>query len=303
MKGGFGAVYKAIDLQVPGRFVAIKMPANPRDPEHLRRFRRELGSVSAIDHPHVLKLIEKHPEGQPPFAVFEYLSGGTLREQIKSGPLPFHAALLVLHQIAGALGAIHAKGGFHRDVKPDNIMFGGDGQCVLIDWNLANVPGATSDFTKNVAGTAGYIDPGAVNHSFDALADIYSLGMTVAEASTGASPAVLMPRDQLVLSVQLPAPTPAQSAAFARLLHAMTRKERELRPSATLVQEFSAVLVGGGIYPLLPGETPPRKAAPVAPAADAAGAMFVILLVIGIAVLLSGSTKGGGVAGPAGVPG
>src|SRR4051812_8265146 len=152
-RGAFGRVHKAEDLQIAGHFVALKFPADLRNPEHVRRFRRELETLQALRHPNVLRLVAQYPDHRPPFAVYEYLSGGTLFDVLHAGRMSFSALLVVLAEVAAALGTAHAREGFHRDVKPDNIMFGPDGRCVLIDWNLASVPDVTSRFSRSLGGT------------------------------------------------------------------------------------------------------------------------------------------------------
>lgn len=300
-EGGFGRVYKAADIQSPGVHVAVKLPLNPRDPEHVRRFQREIDSLQVIEHPNVMKLIAKYPQHQPPFAVYEYVAGGTLADQIRDKPLALDLGLLVLHQIAGALSAFHARNGFHRDVKPDNIMISAEGAYVLVDCNLANIPGATQQFTTTYAGTQGYRDPWVANLPFDSLGDIWSLGITVAQALTGRSPTDLAPQGELSLNASiLGAPHDSKAPALSRLLNAMTRKDRALRPTAIATQQFATALISGGPLPRLPGEkpaSPPRATMPVPAVPQDAGAgafVLVALLIVGVAALLASNGKGPG---------
>jgi serine/threonine-protein kinase len=286
-KGAFGRVHKAEDLLIPGHFVALKFPADFRNAEHLRRFRRELETLQALRHPNVLRLVATYADHRPPFAVFEYLSGGTLWDVLQSGRLQFQALLVVLAEIAAALGTAHALDGFHRDVKPGNIMFGSDGHCVLIDWNLASVPDVTSRFSRQLGGTRGYIDPWVVNKDYDSAADIYSFGITVAEAATAKPPAVLVPELDLQLEPRdLDAPTPGQAEALVRLLKAMVGRERHLRPDAPLIEDYAAALAGGDGYPLLPGERPRRAHLRLAHASTRGHGALKKLLAVGAAVLL-----------------
>src|SRR4051812_36793417 len=57
VRGAFARVFRAADLQTPGRFVAIKFPADLRSAEHLRRFRKELETLAVLQHPNVLKMV------------------------------------------------------------------------------------------------------------------------------------------------------------------------------------------------------------------------------------------------------
>jgi len=288
-RGSFGRVHKAEDLLIPGHVVALKFPADFRNPEHIRRFRRELETLQTLRHPNVLRLVAKYPDHRPPFAVFEYLSGGTLVDVLRAGRLSFPSLLVVLGEIAGALGMAHARDGFHRDVKPDNIMFGPDGRCVLIDWNLASVPDVTSGFSRSLGGTRGYIDPWVVNKDYDAAADIYSFGITIAEAATGKSPDALVPGIDLVLEPgDVSAPTAGQAEALVRLLKAMIARERHQRPDAELIQEYAAALAGGGGYPPLPGETPARGQQRFTSSSASGASALRKLMAVGAALLLEG---------------
>jgi serine/threonine protein kinase len=286
-RGAFGRVHKAEDLTIPGHFVALKFPIDFRNAEHLRRFRRELDTLQNLRHPNVLRLVAKYPDHRPPFAVFEYLSGGTLVDVLRAGQLSFPSLLLVLSEVAGALGAAHGRDGFHRDVKPDNIMFATDGHCVLIDWNLASVPDVTSRFSRTLGGTRGYIDPWVVNKDYDAAADIYSFGITMAEAATAKPPYELVPQLDLVLEPgDVAAPTRGQAEALVRLIKAMVDRERHLRPDAALIQEYAAALAGGGRYPLLPGEIPTRAHRRMASTSATGWSALKKLTAVGAAVLL-----------------
>jgi len=223
--------------------------------------------------------------------------------------LPFNVAALVLSQIAGALGAFHALNGFHRDVKPGNILVTGDGSFVLADANLAALPNSAATFTQTVFGTPGYIDPWAVNKSFDWRADVWSLGVTFAQALTGRAPNEIVVNGEFGLAPdKIKAPTDGHKKAVVRLVTAMLGKERDLRPTAVLIQQYAQILITGGTLPLLPGEVPPltkkppvmnESAKPVKPTppppalpaeaglAAAFGAVaLVALLVVGIAAIL-----------------
>lgn len=297
LEGGFGRVYKAYRQDQPGVFFAVKFPLDPSNADHLHRLRREAKVLGAVKHPNVLRLIEANLDATLPYLVLEYVAGGSLRERISSG-LPFNVAMLVLYEIADALGAFHAKDGFHRDVKPENILVTPGGSFILADANLGNVPAPGSCITRTLAGTPGYIDPWAVNHGYDASADIWSLGVTVAETLTGKKPQEIVVEHRFALiPEELPAPTPGHRDALHALLAAMLHPKRALRPTAVEVQQYARVLVDGGQLPRLRtaaalvataapvgGSAAPRAPSEVAVVVATVG--IVVLIAIGIAAIL-----------------
>src|SRR5512139_3624776 len=117
--GGMGVVYEAEDVRL-GRRVAVKvLPAEACcDVEALERFTREARIVSSLNHPHICMLFDvgEHDGGQ--FMVMEKLEGELLRSVLARGPLPLDDVLELGCHAASALGAAHARGVIHRDIKP-----------------------------------------------------------------------------------------------------------------------------------------------------------------------------------------
>lgn len=295
--GGLGRVYKAVNHSFPGKYFAVKLPKNVNDVNLRKRLRREADTLAAIDHPNVLKLVEQRLDHEPPFIVFEYLSGGSLSDLLARQSVPFNVAMVLLHQISGALSAFHARDGFHRDVKPDNILLAGDGSFVLADANLAALPEAVSRMTRGPWGTPGYTDPFVAAATYDGSSDIWSLGVTIAEVLTRREPSTLVDESHrpTLAASDVEAPSEKHARALVALVRSMMAPDRSLRPSTLLVQQYAAVLINGGQLPALPA--PPAKAAkPRAKAgsdlgdalAAVAGVGLIGLLVVGVAAMLDG---------------
>lgn len=176
-RGGMGQVFRARDTRL-GRRVAIKIC----NQEFMGRFEQERRSIAAINHPHVCTL---HDTG-PNYLVMELLEGETLAARLKRGKLPLRETLRYGAQIAQALAVAHGRGIVHRDLKPANVMLTKAGVKVL-DFGLAKSaidPDVTA--AGKVIGTPAYMAPERLEgKESDARADIYALGLILAEMATG----------------------------------------------------------------------------------------------------------------------
>lgn len=288
-QGGYARVYKATHPDRADTFYAVKFQLDPTSKEQLKRLRREAEVLGSIEHPHVLKLVESRLDAQLPFIVLEYMNNGSLADYIRQRALDFNGTVLLLRQISSALGVFHSRSGFHRDVKPDNVLIAPDGAFVLADANLAGLPKQSSEFTRSVAGTPGYIDPFVVNNPYDSAADIWSLAVTVLECATGVLPNTEQLQRGLVSLDTLKAPSVAHRTALERLLKSMLNSSRATRPSAVVVHKYADVLLRGGKLPVLVGPpTPPAPSAQPDLASALVGFGVVALVFVGIAALMDG---------------
>jgi serine/threonine protein kinase len=224
--GGMAAVYKARHLAF-GEVRAIKLVAARLcdDEGFLKRFRTEAVVTRRLQHPHAVRVddLDTTEDGRP-FIVMELVQGRNLREVIRAeGALPVARAALIGRQVASALGAAHALGITHRDIKPDNIVLaasadGGDHAKVL-DFGIAKVregtldvgAGYTATETGMVVGTPQYMSPeqamGKRGDELDGRSDLYSLGVALFEMITGRLPFESTTPMELVLHhVQTPPP-------------------------------------------------------------------------------------------------
>jgi eukaryotic-like serine/threonine-protein kinase len=248
-RGGMSSVYRAFDT-VLEREVAIKLMHREiaSDSDQLERFRREARAVAQLNHPHIVTVIDageysgeqEHPaiDAGTPFIVLEHVAGETLKDLIlREGPLEVPTALAYTLEVARALGAAHARGIVHRDVKPQNILLSPDGGAKVTDFGIARSSaeeGLTID--GRVLGTTDYVSPEqALGEPVTGRSDIYSLGIVLYEMLAGRVPfkgdspiatAMMHVREE-VPDVQLE--RPEVSASTAALLERATAREAEQR--------------------------------------------------------------------------
>ncbi|HUG53218.1 MAG TPA: protein kinase, partial [Vicinamibacteria bacterium] len=203
--GGMAAVYRARHLAF-GEVRAIKVVGSrlADDEEFLRRFRNEAVVARRLQHPNAVRVddLDMTEDGRP-FIVMEYVEGENLREVIRrEGALGIRRSVRIARQVASALGAAHALGIVHRDIKPDNVILAGRGDeetAKVLDFGIAKIKegalgdsGAVATRTGMVVGTPQYISPeqamGRRGSELDGRADLYSLGVVLYEMVTGRLP-------------------------------------------------------------------------------------------------------------------
>src|ERR1700675_4073116 len=200
--GGMGEVYRARDTKL-GREVAIKVlpEAFAHDAERLSRFQREAKMLASLNHPNIATIHGLEQSGDTSYLVMELVSGETLAERVKAGPLGIEEALKIVAQIAEALEAAHEKSIIHRDLKPANVKVTPEGKVKVLDFGLAkafagdttnedpsNSPtlSAAATMQGTILGTAAYMSPEqARGKAVDKRTDIWAFGCVLYELLTG----------------------------------------------------------------------------------------------------------------------
>jgi serine/threonine-protein kinase len=160
----------------------------------MKQLRMEAMALSRVKHPLVVRFLDFGFDPRWPYLVTEFFEGRPLGELLRTGgALPAEWGLFLISQMADALGAVWRAGLVHRDIKPDNILVGPNGNAKLIDFGLAKsdaLEAARERTGPELAGTAAYLAPEQAKDAsvVDHRADIYSLGVTLYEAITGRLP-------------------------------------------------------------------------------------------------------------------
>jgi serine/threonine-protein kinase len=223
--GGMAEVWEATD-ETLARRVAVKLlhPHLGRDDSFVRRFRAEAVAAARLAHPSIVSVYDTFSADGMEAIVMELVVGTTMRADLdEHGAMRLEAVLAIGTQVADALGAAHASGLVHRDVKPANILLSADGRVLVADFGIAKAAEG-NDLTSAGAmvGTAKYLAPEQVEGGpIDGRADLYSLGVVLYEALTGQAPFV--------------AETDA-ATAMARL-HRYPIEPRQLRPEIPVATE------------------------------------------------------------------
>jgi eukaryotic-like serine/threonine-protein kinase len=191
--GGAGVVWRAQD-QLLGRTVAVKLLHRDlaTDRATTERFRAEAAAAAKLTHPHAVIVYDIGASDDGDYLVMELVDGATLADLLHEGPLEPGVAATVGNQVGRALGAAHARGLVHRDVKPANILITSEGIAKIADFGIARALGeATSRLTTagHVMGTARYLAPEQLHDDrIDARADVYALGLVLHQSLTGQPP-------------------------------------------------------------------------------------------------------------------
>ncbi|MEA4869716.1 MAG: protein kinase [Christensenella sp.] len=191
--GGMAHVYRAMNLS-SRKIVAIKVLKDEfrNDAEFLRRFEREARAVLHLSHENIVRAFDVGETDGLPYIVLEFVDGRTLKDIIdENGPMPSRIAVALVVQVLDALGAAHAAGIIHRDVKPQNVIVMQSGKVKLMDFGIAReVDANTVTFTgSTVLGSVHYLSPEqAKGLPVTEGSDLYSAGIMLYEMLTGRVP-------------------------------------------------------------------------------------------------------------------
>jgi len=193
-RGGMSTVFLARDLK-HDRDVALKvLRPDLASAVGSDRFLREIKVTAALNHPHILPLLDSGAIDELVYYVMPYVTGGSLRERLNSDrPIGMDEALKILGQVSAALDYAHRMEIVHRDIKPENILFS-EGLAVVADFGIAQAVAqadrVTLTRTGYPIGTLGYMSPeqAAGRTDLDPRTDVFSLGAVAYEMLVGGTP-------------------------------------------------------------------------------------------------------------------
>ena len=189
--GGMGSVYQAWDSRL-NRDVALKFlhPHCALEANAKQRFVREARAVSALNHPHICTVFDvAETDTGEQYIVMELCSGNRLDEVITNGELNYQQVFTLAMQLCGALGKAHEGKILHRDLKPQNVIVGSDGNLKLLDFGIAKDVGTAASATSRALGTVAYMSPEQFTAGTqDQRADIWAFGILLFEMLTGRTP-------------------------------------------------------------------------------------------------------------------
>ncbi|MEE4638766.1 MAG: protein kinase, partial [Wenzhouxiangella sp.] len=161
-RGGMAAVFRAEETTL-GREVALKvLPAALMEQDgFLERFEREAQLIAQLEHPNIVPLYASGIDEGIPWMALRLVTDGTLQERLEAGNLEIETGLRLFAQVARALDHAHARGILHRDLKPQNVLLGGDGTAYLADFGIARMLTGNSALTGTgmMLGTPSYMAP------------------------------------------------------------------------------------------------------------------------------------------------
>ena len=334
-RGGMAEVYDAYDERLH-RVVAVKLlrPDMAADPDVRSRFEVEARSAACLSHPNVVGVFDTGEDSGTPFIVMERLPGETLADRVAAGPVEQSWLRRAAGDVLGALGAAHAAGLVHRDVKPGNILIGEDGCAKVADFGIAKSVEGVADLTGTglLVGTPAYLAPERLaGRPATEQSDLYALGVVLYEALAGTKPfdgqnavatanAVMHDDPRPLLEVR-PDVDPVLAAAIERAMAkdparrpgSAREMARDLRDPPPATGPDPTVTIAGGAGPagtadatvvgapvVLPPAGPPareapaRRPSPVQLGLLTAGALIVVALLIAVVAGNGGSDGDGG---------
>lgn len=205
-EGGFGSVYKG--LLSDGTVIAVKQLSS-KSKQGNREFVNEIGMISALLHPNLVKLYGCCVEGNQLLLVYEYMENNCVssalfgRDASCKSKLDWPTRRKICLGIARGLAYLHEESRLkivHRDIKTSNILLDKDLNAKISDFGLAKLhEDDNTHISTRVAGTVGYMAPEyAMRGYLTAKADVYSFGVVALEIVSGKSNTNYRPKEEFV---------------------------------------------------------------------------------------------------------
>jgi serine/threonine-protein kinase len=262
-EGGTATVYRADHADHGRCAVKVLRERMRNDPTAVKRFLREAGYGSRVEHGAVVRTYDYGEVDNLHYLALEWAAGEPLSTFVhRSGRLAPPLVALIVSQLADGLAAAHAQGIIHRDLKPENIVYDPETRTVkLLDFGIARDAqlDAAERLTRTgfFVGTLHYVAPEALSGELvDEAADIYSVATITYYLLTGQHPySGRSPRElfqQLLTRPPKPLNEAVPDLVFPKELEGavMRALSREPGKRQRSVQEFAAALTAGADGPV-----------------------------------------------------
>jgi len=244
--GGMAHLFVALDIALNRRVVIKVLPPERSEGVSAERFRGEIRTVAALQHPNIVGILAAGEVEGLPYYIMPFIDGESLRALLeRSGAISPQQTVAILRDVARACAYAHERGVMHRDIKPDNILLSG-GAAMITDFGIAKAlsiaqrPARGSTLTRDgyTVGTPMYMAPEqlAGDPNMDYRADFYAIGVMAYEMLAGRVPfGQTTPRALLAAQLSEP-PEPLQTlrpdvpVRLARLVTACLQKDPDDRP-------------------------------------------------------------------------
>jgi len=212
-RGSMGEVFRGVHEGLQ-RAVAVKVvPVASREKAAVDGLLLEARALAKIEQPNIVRVYDVGVQDGLFYIVMQFLEGETLKARFEdSGAPPEGEFYSIAGGVARGLGAMHAQGLVHRDLKMENVILTPEGQAVIMDFGLVRDPGAKDEYQGRIVGTPPYIPPELwQSKPADARSDLYSLGIILYTLLCGTYPfRAKSPKDYRELHLNAAAKHPAE---------------------------------------------------------------------------------------------
>lgn len=277
--GELNSTYKAEQMQPSPRVVVFKLFSPVHLPEIKReRFLQEIRLLKKVKHPHILPVLDGGCYEDSPYIVSAYAAHSSLRDRLNAQVtqfLPMQEAIAIISEVGKALQFFHQINIIHRNLKPENILFNGQGEVLLADSSITTIEDTVPIEKAHNANAFPYMAPEQFHGRTNKESDQYALGCIAYELLTGIAPfagAVFQSMADMHTNEVLVPPTQLNMLLPAYLqeamLTAMAKQETNRFPH---IKDFVAALTPAikaqnvPIIVLSPTITPPSHAQHEAP--------------------------------------
>ncbi|MGX9965596.1 serine/threonine-protein kinase [Roseomonas sp. F4] len=248
--GAMGRVYLAVDPLID-RLVAVKVintdlldPAGRDD--FLQRFRTEVRAAAHCAHPTIVNVYDFADDGPMPYIVMEHVPGSTLAALMRGPPAERDAPALaaMVLQVLEGLGAAHAVGVVHRDIKPGNIMVTPRGAVKITDFGIARLGDSAMTMVGGMIGSPGYMAPEqAMGQGVDHRTDLFATAAVLYEILFGRTPFGGSNITETLVRLTGPAPAEIGGLEGTAMGHVLRRGlAKDMRQRFSSAADFAASL-------------------------------------------------------------